>query len=309
MRVIFFGTPHFAAIVLEKMLLNKIEVVAVVTKPDKPVGRSSTPQPSPVKLLAQSSHLPLYQPVRASTPEFADTLRRHDPDLFVVVAYSEIFKEILLELPPLDCINVHASLLPKYRGAAPIHRAVIAGEKETGVTIMSMAQELDAGEILGIGKVKIGPNTTTGELFDILAAIGAEELLKVLASFEKGEVFRQKQDPSLVTYAAKVTPADGQIDWKKNGEALHNQIRGVTPKPGAWCWVEMQGQRKKILIKKTTYDPQKKGVAGTILQEKGLVVACGEGALHILELQLEGKKPLPADVFLRGYAKENLKFV
>lgn len=291
------------------MLQEKIDVVAVVTKPDKPQGRSSTPVPPPVKVVAEGAGIPVYQPLKASTVEFADTLRAFDPDLFVVVAYSEIFKEILLELPRLDCINVHASLLPKYRGAAPIHRSVMAGDSETGVTIMSMAKELDAGEILGVGKVSLGPDMTTGELFDVLAQIGAVELLKVLKAFEKGEVQRQKQDPTLVTYAPKVTPAEGQIDWKKSALLLHNHIRGMTPKPGAWCWVEIQGQRKKLLIKKTKVELQKNGEPGKVLPENGLVIACGEGALQILELQLEGKKAMLVSDFLRGTQKENLKFV
>lgn len=315
MRIIFFGTPRFAATILEDLLRHKADIVAVVTKPDKPVGRSSTPQPPAVKVIAEKNGLQVLQPQKASTPEFAQTLREFNPDLFVVVAYSEIFKEILLTLPPLGCINVHASLLPKYRGAAPIHRCVMAGDAETGVTIMSMAAELDAGEILSVGKIPLGPETTTGELFESLSHLGASELRQVLQAFEAGTVKRLPQDPALATFAPKVTSATGQIDWHKPAHVLHNHIRGLSPKPGAWTTVSVRGENKKFHIKKSRVFSRSNASSctpGTILPEKGLVVACGptgQEGLDLLEVQLEGKKAMPALDFVRGILKEELNFV
>ncbi len=307
-RIVFFGTPRFAATILEALLSHGANIVGVVTKPDKPVGRSSELMPPPVKILANKKGILLFQPLKASTPEFAEELKKLSPDLFVVVAYSEIFKEILLQLPPQGCINVHASLLPKYRGAAPIHRAVMAGETETGVTIMSMAKELDAGEILSVAKTPITPETTSQDLFEVLAKLGAEELWKVLEAFERGDVKGQAQDPSLATYAPKVNFSDGKIDWKKPANELHNLVRGLFPKPGAWCEVVVRKEKKRLLIKKSSIaDGQ--GSPGDILSQKGLIIACGQGALNLLEIQLEGKKAMKTEEFLRGISKEELSFI
>jgi methionyl-tRNA formyltransferase len=306
-RIIYFGTPRFAATVLEMILESGAHVVAVVTKPDKPLGRSSELKPPPVKVVAEKHQIPVLQPRKASTPEFAEILKEFRPDLFLVVAYAEIFKEILLELPPLGCVNVHASLLPKYRGAAPIHRSVMAGDKETGVTIMSMEKELDAGEILSVAKTAIGPDMTTGELFEVLAHLGGQELVKVLPEIENRTIKRVKQDPALVTHAPKVTPETGEVDWSKPAQVLHDHIRGQTPKPGAWCWAIVKGAKKRFHIKKTKVEPFQ-GSPGEILSQKGFIVACGEGALNLLEVQLEGKKAMPADQFLRGIAKNEIQF-
>lgn len=307
-RVVFFGTPRFAATILSYLLEQGVNIVACVTKPDKPQGRSSTLVSPPVKKIALEHNLPLFQPLKASTPEFAEEMRRFQPDLFVVVAYSEIFREILLTLPPLGCINVHASLLPKYRGAAPIQRAVMAGERETGVTIMRMVKELDAGEMYAVGKMAIGPEMTSGEVFEELAKVGGVELLKVVKRFEEGEVAGVAQDHSQATFAPKVTPQEGEIDWNRSAQELHNHIRGVTPKPGAWCWVEVKGERKRLAVKKACIS-NLNGRPGVILDGPGLIIACREGALSLLEVQLEGKKSLSTSEFLRGISKNNLSFV
>lgn len=309
LKIVFFGTPKFSATILAFLLKQPIQILAVVTKPDKPRGRSGTPQPSAVKELALEHQLPVYQPFRASSPEFAEFLSTLQADLFVVVAYSEILKENLLKMPRLDCLNVHASLLPKYRGAAPIQWSIMEGEKESGVTIMSMAKELDAGDMLAVAKAPIHEEMTAGELSDILAQIGAEALWKVLQAYESGNVKRYQQDPSQVTYAKKLTSADGRIDWEESAQAIHNRVRGLNPKPGAWCFIRVKGEEKRLLIKKARVESVVNSEhPGTILQEKGLVIACGSGTLRLLEVQLEGKKALSAEEFLRGFSSESKEF-
>lgn len=305
-KIIFFGTPAFAAHILEYLISQNVPIAAVVTKPDKPQGRSSELKPPAVKVSALNAGIAVLQPLKASTPEFAEILKSYDADLFVVVAYSEIFKEILLKLPPLGCVNVHASLLPKYRGAAPIHRAVMNGDKESGVTIMSMAKELDAGEILSVAKTPIPEDMTTGELFQKLSELGAKELYKVLCQFDEDSVVRTAQDPKLVTYAPKVTPEEAFIDWSRSAEDLHNHIRGLTPKPGAWCFVTLKGDKKRFIVKKTKVVPNILEKPGTLIPSKGLTISCAQGALDILEVQLEGKKPMKIEEFLRGILKEEL---
>lgn len=307
-KIVFFGTPPFAAHILEYLLKQNVPIAAVVTKPDKPQGRSSELKPPAVKVAALKAGLQVLQPQKASTPEFADILRSFGADLFIVVAYSEIFKEILLTLPPLGCVNIHASLLPKYRGAAPIHRAIMNGDQESGVTIMSMAKELDAGEILSVAKTPIPEDMTTGELFQELSEIAAPELYKVLQQFAEGKVRRLAQDPKLVTYAPKVSPEEAFVDWNRPADVLHNHIRGLTPKPGAWCFVTFRGDKKRLIIKKTKVLSNVFETPGAILSRPGLTVACGQGALELLELQLEGKKAMKTEEFLRGISKEDLRF-
>ncbi len=310
LRIVYFGTPWISSSILQFLFDKQVNIIAVVTKPDKPAGRSKQLQSSPVKDLCLKKYpsLPLLQPPKASDPLFADAfLRPLQADLFIVVAYGEIFKENLLHMPPLGCINVHASLLPKYRGAAPIARSIMAGEKESGVTIMSMAPQLDTGEILATEKIPIPPDMTAGELTVALAAAGKEALYRVLQSFSQGKVKGISQDPSLVTYAPKVTTEDGRLEWKKPVDEVYNIFRGVTPKPGAWCEVEIRGVKKRLLVKKARpVDYQ--GVFGSVLDVPGLVVACSKGALSLLEVQLEGKGAMEASPFLRGFPKITLRF-
>ena len=246
LRIVYFGTPQFSATVLEFLLKQKVQIVACVTKPDKPQKRSKTPIPSPVKVVAESHRLPLLQPLKASDPEFAEKeLRPLNADLFIVVAYSEILKENLLAMPRLGCINVHASLLPKYRGAAPIQRCIMAGDKESGVTIMAMQIKLDAGGMLKVAKTKIDDEMTAGDLSTILSHIGAEALWEVIQKVEKGQIQPEPQDSSKVTQAPKLTSDEGAIDWTQPAETVHNHIRGVTPKPGGWCWIYCRGKKKR----------------------------------------------------------------
>jgi len=309
MKIIFFGTPDFAKKILEQLVLAHQDVIGVVTNPDKAVGRSSEKQPSPVKKYAEKMGIPVYQPLKASESQFAAFLKTLQADLFIVAAYSEILKENILSMPPKGCINVHASLLPRYRGAAPIQRAIMAGEKETGVTIMAMAAKLDAGDMLKVAKTEIPEDMTAGELFDLLAKIGGEALLATLPEVENGTLQPVVQDSQETTYAKKLSPLDGELNWSKSANDLYNQFRGVTPKPGAWCMVEVNGKPKKMLIKKARKNASSGGRGGELLSDSQLLVACGGGgSLELLEVQLEGKKALDADAFLKGTPPNNIKF-
>jgi methionyl-tRNA formyltransferase len=313
MKVIFFGTPDFAAKTLKYLLDHGVNIVAVVTKPDKPKGRHGHPLPTPVKeiTLAQNPPLPLYQPPKASSADFAETLKKYDADLFVVVAYGEIMRQHLLDMPKKGCINVHASLLPKYRGAAPIERSIINGDHETGITIMHMILKLDAGNMIKTRKVTIGENTTAGELRDQLCKVGSELLLEVIHDFENGNVNSTVQDDSQATIANKIELDDCQINWPMPAQQIHNLIRGVTPHPGAWCYASVRGEKKRIKIIKSEVVHGHTEVPGQILSydKNGIVVASGLEAIKILELQLEGKKALSADEFVRGLKQNQLFFI
>lgn len=309
MRVVFFGTPQFAATILEYLIAQSVDIVAVVSRPDKPKGRSGQPQPTQVKEEASKHGIPVYQPRKASDPEFVDLLKSLNPDLFIVAAYAEILRENVLEIPRLGCINVHGSILPKYRGAAPVQRALMAGEKETGVSIMKMALEMDAGDVYSFVKIPIPEEMTAGELFDEMASVGAKALWDVMQKVEKGDIEAKPQDHSQATFAKKVKPEDGEIDWSRTAWEIHNQIRGLTPNPGAWCWLDVRGAKKRMSVKKARAVPEHSGKPGTLIPTKSrLVINCGKGALELLEVQLEGKKALPAEVFLRGMDVSNIKF-
>lgn len=309
-RLIYFGTPRFAAYILEYLLKEGAEIIAVVSRPDKPQKRSAEPIPTPVKKLALVHNLPVYQPKKVSDPEFANFLKSLNADLFVVAAFAEILKDNVLEIPKLGCINVHASLLPKYRGAAPIERCVMAGEKESGITIMKMALELDAGDILAVVKTPILEEMTAGELSETLSHLGAPALWKVIQELEKGATHPIKQEASLSTYAKKLKPEEGEINWNQPCEEVDNHIRGVSPKPGAWVWVTLRKEKKRLLIKKARKEPLVSGNPGEILSKipSELVVGCKTGACRLLEVQLEGKSAMPVAAFLRGIPINQIKF-
>lgn len=305
MKIVFFGTPHFAAKTLEILLENQIHVLAVVTRQDKPQGRSKIPVASPVKKLALENYLPVHQPEKASDPSFAPILQSYQADLFIVVAYGEIMKQDLLDMPKIGCINVHASLLPKYRGAAPIQRAIMNGENETGITIMHMVKKMDAGDIILQKKVTIGHETTAGDLTETLMETGSECLLKVLADFAKGKETRIPQNEEEATYAPKLELEDCQIDWNLPAEQIHNLVRGANPNPGAWCFVNVRGEQKRLKIHKTlTHE----SLQGGIDAPNKLIVACGQGSLELLEVQLEGKKRMSGQEFAKGVSKIDFKF-
>jgi methionyl-tRNA formyltransferase len=294
-RVVFFGTSNFASDILQCLFRHQIEVVAVVTRTDKPQGRSLKISSPPVKELVLQTHpnLPLFQPVKASTPEFVEELKKLSPAVFVVADYGEIMRTILLDLPPLGAINVHGSLLPKYRGAAPIQRSLINGDLETGVTIMQMVLELDAGDILEMVKIPLPPDINFGELAKKIAEISCPALVKVLDQCQKGALKPIPQDGALATLAPKITPQETQIQWNKSATEIHNLIRGLSPQPGAWCWIEIGDEKKRLKIKKS---------AVVLGRNDGdfSIVPCGKDSLKLLEVQLEGKKSLSIEEFLRG---------
>lgn len=303
MKIVYFGTPQFAAEVLSYLLENGISVAAVITKPDKAQGRSKELLPTPVKETALKHGIPVHQPEIVSTLEFAPTLSTYNADLFVVVAYGEIIKQHLLDMPKLGCINLHASLLPKYRGAAPIQRCIINGETESGVSIIYMARKMDAGDIIQMSKVSIGPDTSYGELQDLLCRAGAQTLLKVIRDFEKGIVHRIPQQHEEATLAPKLELEDCELDWNRPAQELHNLVRGVFPFPGAWCYVVVKGQKLRLKILKATIERiSHKEVSGRFLAygKDGVVVACGEQALRLIQVQLEGKKVMHAEELARG---------
>lgn len=312
MKIVFFGTPTFAAITLKYLLQHGVNVVAVITKPDKAKGRSAVPVATPVKVVTQTQNppLPLFQPALVSAPEFSDILKAFDADLFVVVAYGEIIKQHLLDMPRLGCINVHASLLPKYRGAAPIQRSIINGDHVTGITIMHMVRKMDAGDIIQKVEVAIAPNDSFPEVENALCEAGCKVLLEVIHRFETGPVQGVPQHHEIATYAPKIELEDCQITWTLPAQQIHDLVRGVTPEPGAWCYVSVRGQKKRMKIFKSRVESDLQGTPASILTygKEGLVVASGQGAIRILELQLEGKKTMTATEFVLGLPKEQLSF-
>lgn len=311
LKVLFFGTPDFAAEILSFLLAHQVQVVGVITKPDRPKGRSGTPQPTPVKLVAEAKHppLPCLQPPIVSAPEWRDAIAAFNADLFVVVAYGEIIKQHLLDMPRYGCINVHPSLLPKYRGAAPIQHSIMNGDSKTGVTIMHMVRKMDAGDIIQVVEVPIFENTTFPELEKELCHVGSAALLDVIHKIEAGNAPRTPQDESQATLAPKIELEDCEIHWERPAGILHNLVRAVTPEPGAWCWVRVRDQRKRLKILRTEV-VEHSGQPGEILSlwPQQFVVGCGEKALRILELQLEGKRAMTAQELMRGMPRDTLQF-
>jgi methionyl-tRNA formyltransferase len=248
------------------------------------------------------SAIPLFQPEKASAPEFADQLKAFDADLFIVVAYGEIIKQNLLDTPKRACINIHASLLPKFRGAAPIQRSLMQGERETGITIIEMSPQMDAGDILATESLPVPDEMTFGELELKLSDLAIKLTFRTVQQFEEGSVVRTPQDPSLVTFAPKLAAEEEKIDWNRSAEQIHNQIRALSPTPSAWCLIHIGSESKRLKIKKAHVVHAADAVAGTLLEfgNQGWVVACGKGALELLEVQLEGKKVMSARDCARG---------
>lgn len=298
LRLVFMGTPHFAAASLQKLIDRGEKVVAAVTQPDRPKGRGQKLLASPVKALASAHGIPVLQPARVRTPESIDAMRELNPDLIVVVAFGQILPKALLEIPRHGCINVHASLLPRYRGAAPINWCIIEGGTETGVTTMQMDVGLDTGDMLLKKTTSIGPDEDAQALYDRLALISAEALAETLDLAASGRLTPEKQDDRLASYAPMLKKEDGCIDWDREPQTIRNLVRGLTPWPGAYTFLE--GKTLKIYRCRVAGGS---GVPGTVLQadRSGLVVACQGGGLLIEELQLEGKKRLSAKDFLAGY--------
>jgi methionyl-tRNA formyltransferase len=300
LRVVFFGTPEFAVPTLRALLASPHTVVGVVSQPDRPRGRGQKLEPTPVKAAAASAGLPVLQPDRLKTPEFLDAFTAMRPDLGVVAAYGKILASSVIAVPRLGLINVHASLLPKYRGAAPIQRAVMNGDHQTGVTIMRIVQELDAGAMFAKVKVPIGPDDTAEDVERLLAAAGGRLLVDVVGQIASGTAREEPQDNALATYAPKIARDEGVIDWSRPAAAIHNQVRGLTPWPRAWT--HYSGAR--LIVVRTAVDAPGDTSAppGTVLEASGdrLVVQSGDGTLGILALQPEGRRAMTAREFLAG---------
>ncbi len=301
MRIVFMGTPDIAATCLKKLLADGFDVVGVYTQPDRPKNRGMKLLPSPVKEVALAANIPVYQPESFRDAEAVDALKALQPDVIAVVAYGRILPQTVLDIPPRGCINIHASILPSYRGSAPYQWAVLDGCKETGVTAMYLCREMDAGDIIEISKTPIGENETAGELLDRLAVLGADLLSKTMGRMSRGAVEGTAQNGSLATYAPMLDKTMCPIDWNKTARQVHDHVRGLHPWPVATA--ELAGTKFKI---HTTVITQGSGQPGQILAltKTGLVVACGEGAVEIRSLQAEGGKRMNAPDYFRGHPLE-----
>ena len=299
LKTIFMGTPDFAVPCLE-VLQAKTEVLAVITQPDRPKGRGHNLQASPVKQKALEYNLPVLQPEKIKTEEFTAELERLQPDLIVVLAFGQILSQRILDIPPLGCVNVHASLLPRYRGAAPIHWSIINGEKETGVTTMLMDAGLDTGDMLLKDKVTITEEMTTEELHDQLMAMGGKLLAETIDGLANGTITPEKQDDSISNYAGMLNKETGHIDWSKSAVEIHNLIRGLNSWPVAWSMKD--GKNYKFWRTKVENRNSDKA-PGTVveLRKNSFCLATGEGLLEVLEIQPPSKKRMSAGDLLRGH--------
>jgi methionyl-tRNA formyltransferase len=300
LRLVFFGTPSFAATALQRLLRSPHSVIAVVTQPDRPRGRGQQLSFSPVKSLALQAGVPLLQPERLKTAEFQHALNAMNADLGVVAAYGRILPEAVIAAFRLGMINIHASVLPKYRGAAPVHRAVMAGEPETGVSIMRVVRELDAGAVFAIARRPIGLDETSQDVERALAGLGAELCAQVIDQIADGTAQEVPQDDAAATYASRLTKQEGQLDWSRPALELHNRIRGLHPWPHAQA--SLGNQRVLLLRSAVVQVPESTGAPGEILKASGddFIVAAGVGALQLLQLQPEGRRAMSAREFLAG---------
>ena len=297
MRIVYMGTPDFAVPALEKLAQSPdYTVAAVFTQPDKPKGRKMVMTPPDVKVCAEKLGIPVFQPASMRSEEAYNSLKELNPDVIVVAAYGQILPKAVLDLPKFGCVNIHGSLLPKYRGAAPIQQSVLDGEKITGVTTMLMDVGLDTGDILLKAETEIGENETAGELFDRLAVLGGELIVETLDKLKKGEITPQKQDESLATHTSKITKELCPIDFNKSAYEVHNKVRGLNPWPVAVT--EIAGKTVKVYSSRVS---DMSGAAGTILSLKPFVVACGDKSVELIEIQPQGKKRMTAQAFLAGH--------
>lgn len=298
MRIVFMGTPEFAVPSLRRLLDEGHSVAGVFTQPDKPKGRGHKLAPPPVKELALSRGIPVYQPKSMRTPEAAELLRSLQPELVVVAAYGKILPQEILDIPARGCVNVHASLLPAYRGAGPIQWAVINGEKRTGITIQQMALGVDTGDILVQMELEIGENETAGELHDRLAPLGADALAAALTGLEEGSIQPIPQEEALATHAPMLSKELSRLDFSKSARDLHNLIRGLSPWPCAEA--VLNGKRLKI-YRSEIVSISGGGAPGTLAGKEGLIVSTGAGVLRLAEVQYEGSRRMSGEEFLRGH--------
>lgn len=295
LRIIFMGTPDFAVPSLRALAEAGHEIVAVYTQPPRPAGRGHQVQPSPVHRFAESAGFPVRTPVSLRKAPAQEEFAAFGADLGVVAAYGLILPQVILDAPRLGCLNVHGSLLPRWRGAAPMQRAMLAGDAETGITIMRMDAGLDTGAMLLKGVLPIGPATTAPELHDAMAALGARLIVEGVAGWAEGRLPEQPQPEDGVTYAAKLTREDGRLDWTKPAAYVERQVRSLTPWPG--CWFDIGTERIKVLGAALA---EGAGAPGTVLDDR-LTIACAEGAVRLTKVQRPGKAPVDADAFLRGF--------
>ncbi len=298
MRIVFMGTPDFAVPTLTALIDAGHDIAAVYTPPPRAAGRGLSARKSPVHVAAEAAGLTVLTPERLKGAAERAEFRSLNADVAVVVAYGLILPQVILDAPSHGCLNLHASLLPRWRGAAPINRAIMAGDKETGVAIMRIAEGLDAGPVCLEARAPIGPDQTAGELHDELATRGARLMAQALSALEKGQLDCRPQAENGVTYAKKLEPSEARIDWSRPAREVHNRIRGLSPYPGAWFEVDINGKRERIRALRSTL-VQGRGSAGELLDD-ALTVACGEGAVRLTEVQRAGKRPMPAADFLRG---------
>ena len=302
MKIIFMGTPEFAVPSINMLVNEGYKVIAVVTQPDKPKGRGNKLAAPPVKEFALEHGITVLQPSKIKTPEFVEQIRELGPDLMVTAAYGKIISKELLDVPTLGCINVHGSLLPAYRGAAPIHWSIINGEKVTGITTMFTDVGLDTGDMLLKRELEIGPDMTAGELHDAMAVLGAEVLKETLIQLKSGTLVRKPQDDAVSSYAPIITKEVGLIDWNKPAQQVHNLVRGTNPWPGAYTFMN----ESKMRIWKTCvadYDNNQKHCPGEIVKsdDEGLLVKCSNGYIIIQELQFDSSKRMKVSDYLRGH--------
>jgi methionyl-tRNA formyltransferase len=298
LRIIFMGTPDFAVPALRAVIDAGHEVVAVYTQPPRAAGRGMALRQSPVQQVAEQAGLAVLTPERLKTPEEQQRFLAFNSDAAVVVAYGLILPKGILHGPRFGCLNLHASLLPRWRGAAPINRAIMAGDTETGVAIMRITEGLDAGPVCLEAHVPIGRDQTAGDLHDTLAMRGARLMVQALSALERSELDCRAQSEEGATYASKIAPAETRIDWLRPARDVHNLIRGLSPHPGAWFELELNGRRERIKALRSSLTDGN-GPPGTVLDDS-LTIACGQGAVRLTEVPRAGKRPMSAQDFLRG---------
>jgi methionyl-tRNA formyltransferase len=298
LRLIFMGTPEFAVPTLLELVGHGHDIAAVYTRAPKPAGRGMKLQPTPIEQQAKRLGIPVLTPTTLKTPEAPEEYRSHKADAAVVVAYGMILPQAILDIPPLGCFNLHASLLPRWRGAAPINRAIMAGDAETGVMVMKMAAGLDTGDIAMAERIAIADTMTAADLHDTLARLGADLMVRAIGALERGQLRLTGQGDQGVSYAAKIEKAEARIDWHKPAQLVLRHVHGLSPFPGAWCEMPIEGEAVRVKILRCAV-ADGSGEPGKLLDDH-LTVGCGDGAIRIVELQRAGKAPMKADEFLRG---------
>ncbi|MEY3596385.1 MAG: hypothetical protein RL543_338 [Pseudomonadota bacterium] len=298
LRTIFMGTPDFAVPTLSALLGHGHEIVACYSRAPAPAGRGMALRLSPVHQAAERFGIPVLTPSTLRTPEALDEFRSHQADVAIVVAYGMLLPKDILDVPPLGCLNLHASLLPRWRGAAPIQRAIMAGDPETGVAVMKMAEGLDTGPVGMVERLVIDPELNSGEAHEILARLGADLMVRALAALGRGGLSFREQSTEGVTYARKISNDECKIDWSASAQTIHDHIRGLAPFPGAYTMIDLGKGPERVKILRATRT-EGVGAPGQILDD-ALTIDCGNGALRLLDLQRAGAKALPVDLFLRG---------